>query len=114
MEAKEPTVSKTGNTEYWKCEGCSQLFSDENGTNITTIETVTIPAKETGASNSGNTNNGSNNDSDINNGNTDGESGGGNYTGNMAESGDVAINPPVNADSQGKPEDSGPNANNSS
>lgn len=114
VEAKEPTVSETGNTEYWKCEGCSQLFSDENGTNITTIEAVTIPVKETGTSNSGNTNNGSNNDSDINNGKTDGESGGGNYTGNTEESGDVAINPPVNADSQGKPEDSGLNANNSS
>lgn len=114
VEAKEPTVSETGNAEYWKCEGCSRLFSDENGTNITTIEAVTIPVKETNSSNSGNTNNGSNNDSDINNGNTDGESGGGNYTGNTAESGDVAINPPANADSQGKPEDSGSNANNSS
>ena len=31
-EAKEPTCTEAGNSEYWTCSVCGKYFSDENGT----------------------------------------------------------------------------------
>ena len=31
-EAKEPTCTEAGNSEYWTCDLCGKFFSDENGT----------------------------------------------------------------------------------
>lgn len=42
VAAKAATCTETGNTEYWKCEDCGKLFSDQNGsTEITEADTVT-------------------------------------------------------------------------
>ena len=30
-EAKEPTCTENGNTEYWTCSTCGKYFSDANG-----------------------------------------------------------------------------------
>ena len=43
-EAKDPTCTEDGNTAYWTCSVCNKLFSDENGTNETTLEAVTMKA----------------------------------------------------------------------
>ena len=43
-EAKDPTCTEDGNTAYWTCSVCNKLFSDENGTNETTLADVTIKA----------------------------------------------------------------------
>ncbi len=40
----ESGCEHAGNEEYWKCERCQTLFSDENGENETTAEAVVIPA----------------------------------------------------------------------
>ena len=45
-EAKEPTKSETGNKEYWTCGVCGKLFADENGTQETTLEDMTLPKAE--------------------------------------------------------------------
>ena len=42
--AVAPTCTEDGNTEYWICSVCHELFSDENGTNETTLAAVTIKA----------------------------------------------------------------------
>ena len=42
VEAKEETCTEDGNTEYWKCTVCEKLFSDENGTTETNIDSVII------------------------------------------------------------------------
>ena len=43
-DAKEATCTEDGNIEYWTCSVCHKLFSDENGTNETTLADVTIKA----------------------------------------------------------------------
>ena len=43
-EAKTPTCTEDGNSEYWTCSVCGKLFGDENGTTETTAEAVKIPA----------------------------------------------------------------------
>ena len=43
-DAKEATCTEDGNIEYWTCSVCHKLFSDENGTNETTLEAVMIKA----------------------------------------------------------------------
>ena len=43
-DAKDATCTEDGNIEYWTCSVCHKLFSDENGTNETTFEAVTIKA----------------------------------------------------------------------
>ncbi len=43
-EARTPTCTEGGNSEYWTCSVCGKLFSDENGTTETTAEAVEIPA----------------------------------------------------------------------
>ena len=42
IEAKEATCTENGNLDYWKCSKCNKLFLDENGTDETTMEDVTI------------------------------------------------------------------------
>ncbi len=32
-EAKKPTITETGNIEYWSCSGCGKLFSDDAAKN---------------------------------------------------------------------------------
>ena len=44
IEAKTPTCTEDGNSEYWVCDLCGKFFSDENGTTETTAEAVKIPA----------------------------------------------------------------------
>lgn len=43
--AKEPTCTETGNSQYWECSVCKHLFSDKNGTKSTSLQEVTIAAK---------------------------------------------------------------------
>lgn len=43
-EATDATCTESGNIEYWECTVCSQLFTDEDATNVTTQDVVTIPA----------------------------------------------------------------------
>ena len=45
-DAKEATCTEDGNIEYWTCSVCHKLFSDENGTNETTFEAVTVNATD--------------------------------------------------------------------
>lgn len=45
VPAKEATCSETGNNEYYKCTICGEVFKDELGTQATTVEAETIPAK---------------------------------------------------------------------
>lgn len=89
VEAKEPTVSESGNAEYWKCGVCNKLFSDEKGENETILETITIPAKEENSSNIENTDNG----------NTNGESNGG------SQGGTIILPETSDKDSQKEPEE---------
>ena len=42
--AKEPTCTETGNSQYWECSVCSRLFADAQGNTGTTIADVTIAA----------------------------------------------------------------------
>ena len=42
--AKEPTCTETGNSQYWECSVCKQLFSDAQGTTSTSLQAVTIAA----------------------------------------------------------------------
>ena len=43
-DAKDATCTEDGNTAYWTCSVCHKLFSDEDGTNETTLDAVTIKA----------------------------------------------------------------------
>ena len=43
-EARTPTCTEDGNSEYWVCDLCGKLFGDQNGTTETTAEAVKIPA----------------------------------------------------------------------
>lgn len=43
-KAVDATCTERGNIEYWKCDVCKQLFTDEDATNVTTQDAVTIPA----------------------------------------------------------------------
>ena len=43
--AKEPTCTETGNSQYWECSVCKHLFSDAQGNTETKIADVTIAAK---------------------------------------------------------------------
>ena len=43
-EAKAPTCTEDGNSEYWTCSVCGKYFSDEDGTTETTAEAVKINA----------------------------------------------------------------------
>ena len=48
VEAKEATTAEAGNKEYWKCENCGTLYSDEAGNNAVSEEEITIPKKSSG------------------------------------------------------------------
>lgn len=43
ISAKEPTCMEEGNTAYWRCGACGDLFADEAQTIPTTLEDVTLP-----------------------------------------------------------------------
>ena len=40
-----PTCTDSGNTAYWRCSSCGQLFSDFKGENATDADSVTVAAK---------------------------------------------------------------------
>ena len=44
-EAKEPTCTENGNTEYWTCESCKKHFSDAEGKNEISLAQTVIDAK---------------------------------------------------------------------
>lgn len=44
VAAKEPTCTETGNEAHWVCSECGELFADEEMTQPTTLEAVTIGA----------------------------------------------------------------------
>ncbi|MBQ3803865.1 MAG: InlB B-repeat-containing protein [Oscillospiraceae bacterium] len=44
VNAKEASCEEAGNTEYWKCDVCSRLFSDADGQAETNAVAITIPA----------------------------------------------------------------------
>ncbi len=44
VPAAAPSCTKTGNTEYWYCEGCNTRFSDEALTKAVSVADSTIPA----------------------------------------------------------------------
>ncbi|MCD8375684.1 MAG: hypothetical protein LUD69_01930, partial [Oscillospiraceae bacterium] len=44
VAAVAAACTEDGNAEYWYCETCGALFANEDGTQETTLETVTIPA----------------------------------------------------------------------
>lgn len=44
VEAKAPTCTEEGNTEYWKCIVCDKLFANAEGTVPATAESVVIEA----------------------------------------------------------------------
>lgn len=44
VEAREATCTETGNTEYWECSICEELFSDAAGQTETNLEAVTLAA----------------------------------------------------------------------
>ena len=41
-DAKAAACTEAGNEAYWTCSGCGKYFSDENGTNATTVEAETL------------------------------------------------------------------------
>ena len=43
-DAKAPTCTEAGNTEYWTCEECGKIFSDSEGKTEIDIESAVIPA----------------------------------------------------------------------
>ncbi|MGM9948004.1 InlB B-repeat-containing protein [Floccifex sp.] len=45
FDAKEASVSDTGNIEYWQCKDCDHYFSDENGTKEITLKDTVISKK---------------------------------------------------------------------
>ena len=42
ISAKAPTCTEEGNTKYYKCSGCSSVFSDPDGKNQTSLTSVII------------------------------------------------------------------------
>ena len=42
--AKATTCTEPGNNAYWTCETCGQVFKDEQGTQLTTVDAETINA----------------------------------------------------------------------
>ena len=44
VEAKPATCEEAGNKEYYICSICNHIFTDENASNETTLEKVSIPA----------------------------------------------------------------------
>ena len=46
-EAKAATCTEEGNTAYWNCSVCNKYFSDENGTNETTLDNTVVKAHHT-------------------------------------------------------------------
>lgn len=46
ISAKVPTCMETGNTAYWRCKSCGDLFADEDETIPTTLEAVTLPTND--------------------------------------------------------------------
>ena len=46
-EAKAATCTEDGNTAYWYCSVCNKYFSDENGTNETTLDNTVVKAHHT-------------------------------------------------------------------
>ena len=44
-EAKEPTCTENGNTEYWTCDTCGKYFSDAEGKNEIKLSDTVIEAK---------------------------------------------------------------------
>lgn len=43
IEAKEPTCMVAGNKEYWQCQKCKELFSDNTANTPTTLDDVVLP-----------------------------------------------------------------------
>ena len=46
-EAKAATCTEDGNSAYWHCSVCNKYFSDENGTNETTLPETVVKAHHT-------------------------------------------------------------------
>ena len=46
-EAKAATYQEAGNQEYWTCDVCGKVFSDEQAANETTAEDMILPVLET-------------------------------------------------------------------
>ena len=44
-KAKEPTCTEAGNMAYYKCSVCGKLYTDQEGTNGVSANTVVVPAK---------------------------------------------------------------------
>lgn len=47
VEAKAPTHSEDGYSEYWYCEGCKTIFKDAAGTETVSLEDLLIPKANT-------------------------------------------------------------------
>ena len=45
VKAKEPTCTEAGNKAYYKCSVCGKLYTDQEGTNQVSANTVVVPAK---------------------------------------------------------------------
>lgn len=46
ISAKVPTCMETGNTAYWRCKSCGDLFADEAQTIPITLDEVTLPTND--------------------------------------------------------------------
>ena len=44
VSEKQATCEEVGNREYWKCSSCGELFANAEGTVITTLDKVSVPA----------------------------------------------------------------------
>ena len=44
VSEKQATCEEVGNREYWKCSSCGVLFANAEGTVITTLDKVSVPA----------------------------------------------------------------------
>ena len=45
VKAKEPKCTEAGNMAYYKCSVCGKLYTDQEGTNEVSANTVVVPAK---------------------------------------------------------------------
>lgn len=45
VKAKEPKCTEAGNKSYYKCSVCGKLYTDQEGTNEVSANTVVVPAK---------------------------------------------------------------------
>ena len=45
VKAKEPRCTEAGNKAYYKCSVCGKLYTDQEGTNEVSANTVVVPAK---------------------------------------------------------------------